>query len=83
MEITYIIIALVVVYFFGGAIKAVLGGIGDMSANEFEYHKDLQEFRIAKEYDKLGKKLEETELTHGKASVRAKLKAVQGSLEEA
>jgi len=83
MEIMYIIIALTVIYFFGGAIKSVLGGIGDMSAKEFEFHKDVQDFRIAKEYDKLGKKLDESEFTHGKSSVRAKLKALNGQLEEA
>ena len=82
MEILYIIVAILVVYFFGSAIKAVLEGLGEMSAKEFDYHKDSQKLRLAKDYDNLGKRLEQMDITHSKASVRSLLDALESTDKE-
>lgn len=69
----YIIVALLVVWFFGPAINSVLKGAGEIASKEFEYHKDSQDFRLAKDYDRLHTRLVDADIKYGKADVRKKL----------
>ena len=53
------VIALIAVWYLGGAINSILSGAGEIASKEFDVMKDKQRLRIATDNDKLGRKAKE------------------------
>jgi len=81
--ITLTVIVLVVVWYFGKPIKASADLVEDalttsanMARKRLALTSDQQEFRVQEDYNKLGSKVIDADLTHSRASVKSMLEAL-------
>ena len=75
-----ILVILVVIYYLGEHINSVLSGAGEIGSKQFDYYKAETEVDLAKKYDKLAKRLDEADISNGKADVYARLDVLNKQL---
>ena len=68
-----IAILMAVIWYFGSALNSVLKGAGEESSREFKLYQAESDFRRQSQYNKLGSKIIDSEITYSEHDVTSML----------